>query len=244
MSIFAMNFCNVAMDKHYDASILKRVEMLVGESDWQGLVDYVDGLSNARFRTAGYMIGERIVPKLDETAVWQLTMRLTEHNSKAFLVTMMKAVALRLRQGTMLLRSSGSRAFLAMVRENEVDRQKVMTELLPVVENHEDVGWLLGKLGVEEGRERLVALLRVPTTAAAFTLFRTLHYIEHDRVMLVRTARFLMQRGDAMGFNLASLVRTYYGLDEVTGTFSLHIEPYELARLANSYDAFRRAMQL
>lgn len=232
------------MDKHYDPIILRRVEALVAEGDWQGLMTYVDGLSNAQFRTAGYILGERIMPRLNETNAWLLVMRLTEHNSKAFLVTMMKAVAVRIKQGNMQLRFAGSRAFLAMVRDNEVDRQKILTELLPVVESPEDVAWLLGKLGVEEGRERLAALLRVQTTAASYALFRTMHYIEHERPLLVRTVRFLMQRGDALGFNLASLLKTYYGLDEVTGTFSLHIEPYELARLANSYEAFRRAMQL
>ena len=190
------------------------------------------------------MLGERVVPTLDEADVWALVSALVEHNTRAFLVTMMKAVAARMKQGTMPLRSAGSRVFFAMVRDNEVDRQKVLAELLPVVTEAEDVAWLLGKLGVEEGRERLAALLRVQTTAASYALFRTLYHVEHERPLLVRTVRFLMQRGDALGFNLASLVKTYYGLDEVTGTFSLHIEPYELARLANSYEAFSRAMRM
>lgn len=232
------------MDKHYDRGILMRLESLTADNDWQSLIIYIDSLSNAQFRTAGYMLGERIIPTLSEADVWQLTMKLTEHNSKAFLVTMMKAVALRTKQGTLSLRSTGSRAFFAMIRNNDVDRKKVLAELLPVIDNAEDVAWLLGKLGIEEGRERLGVLLRVQTTPACYTLFRTLHYIEHERPLLVRTTRFLMQRGDAMGFNLASLIKAYYGLDEVTGTFSLHIEPYEFARLANSYEAFSRAMSL
>ena len=232
------------MDKHYNPAISRCLQNFAEQRDWQGLLLYLDGLSNAQYRTAGYMLGERTIPELDESDMWTLISSLVAHNAKAFLVTMMKAVAVRLKIGTLSLRSSGSRAFFAMVCNNEVDRQKVLTELLPVVESPEDVSWLLGKLGVEEGRERLAALLRVQTTAANYALFRTLHYIEHERPLLVRTARFLMQRGDAMGFNLASLIKTYYGLDEVTGTFSLHIEPYELARLSNSYEAFRRAMLL
>ena len=54
----------------------------------------------------------------------------------------------------------------------------------------------------------------------------------------------LMRRGDALGFNLASLLKAYYGLDALKGTFSLNIQPYQLARLSADYRAFCQAMNL
>jgi hypothetical protein len=51
-------------------------------------------------------------------------------------------------------------------------------------------------------------------------------------------AYFLMKRGDALSFNLASLMKEYFGLEEMKGTFSLRLKPFELARLETSYRAF------
>jgi hypothetical protein len=47
-----------------------------------------------------------------------------------------------------------------------------------------------------------------------------------------------MKRGDGLSFNLASLIKAYFGLDELKGTFSLRLKPYELARIESSYKAF------
>ena len=97
-------------------------------------------------------------------------------------------------------------------------------------------------IGISMSRER--SLLTIPTLAAGYTLFRTLHYVDHDIPLLTRTALYLMRRGDALGFNLASLLKAYYGLESLKGTFSLTIQPYQLARLSADYKAFCQAMNL
>ena len=183
------------------------------------------------------------MPELCEEDVWELTMVLTQYNSKAFLGTMLKALVERLQRGTLDLHSTGGGSFLTLIASNELDRQKTLAALLPAMKTADDVQWLLHKTGVEEGRERMACLLRIPTMACGFVLLRTLRFVEHDRALLVRVAVFLMKRGDGLGFNLASLLRTTYGLEEVKGVFSLHIEPYQLDRLSNSYEAFSRAMK-
>jgi len=233
----------LSTDKHYNPAIYARLQQLAGQSDWQGVLSYVESLSNAQFRTAGYILGERILPLTKEEDAWTLVQLLTKYDAKAFLVTMMKNVAERIANGELHLRSAGSRAFLAQVKDNAIDSQKVAAQLLPVLESPDDIRWLMRHLDLEEGKDRLALLLRVPTKAASYALFCTLRYIEHDRPLLIRTANYLIQRGDGLGFNLASLIRTYYGLDEVKGTFSLHVQPYQLARIESSYDAFCEIMK-
>ena len=232
------------MDKHYNPAIYQRLQQLAAQRDWQGISLYIDTLSNAHFRTAGYIIAERIVPVLDEVDTWSITLMLTAKNSKAFLVTMMKTVSQRLQEGTLHLHSNGSRAFLAQVQGNEVDKQKVIANLVPVLTEPDDVAWLLRKLSVEEGRPRIAHLITIPTLSASYVLFRTLHYVDHDTPLLTRTALYLMRRGDALGFNLASLLKAYYALESLKGTFSLTIQPYQLARLSADYKAFCQAMNL
>lgn len=98
-------------------------------------------------------------------------------------------------------------------------------------------------MAVDDGEPRLPYLLRINTLPAGYALFRATKYVDHNRPLLLRLTYFLMKRGDALGFNLASLLRTTYGLDEVSGVFSLRIEPYQLARIENSYKAFCEAMR-
>ena len=233
----------MANDKHYNPAIHQRLQQYAGQRDWQGLSVYLDSLSNARHRTAGYILGELILPHLDEQDTWTMVQALVMHDSRAFLVTLMKAVALRLSRGELHLRSNASRAFLNQIKGNDIDCQKSLSTLLPVLDQPDDIAWLFRKLEVGEGHPRLSLLLRTPILAAGYALFQTLHHVDHDRPMLVRVVTFLMKRGDALGFNLASLLRTYYGLDEVQGTFALRIEPYQLARLNDNYEAFCQAMR-
>ena len=86
-------------------------------------------------------------------------------------------------------------------------------------------------------------LLPVSTMPARFLLFNSLHFIDHDQPQLVRIATFLVKQGDGLSFNLASLMKTYFGLPRPLGTFSLSLQPYELARIAGSYDVFFRVMK-
>ncbi|MBQ8969465.1 MAG: hypothetical protein IJ064_07035 [Bacteroidaceae bacterium] len=156
---------------------------------------------------------------------------------------MLKAIYEGLTSGSLHLRSNGSKIFLVQVKDHPLDVQKTLLKLLPAMRRPEDVIWLFRQLEMEEGEPRLPYLMRTPTLPSAYVLFRTLHYIEHDRALLVRMAHFLMKRGDGPSFNLASLMKVYYGLDELKGTFSLRLEPFQLARIDNSYDAFCEIMR-
>lgn len=230
-------------DKHYNPAIYARLQNLAAEHDWQGIFLYLSTLSNAHFRTAGYILGERVFPSLPETDAWAMTTALVSYDAKAFLGTMLKAVNKGFIDCKFHLHSNGAKTFLNSILSRPVDVQKTLLGLLPVMEKPEDILWLFRKLEVEEGEPRIPYLIRTHTMAAGYVLFRTTKYVEHDRVLLVRVVRFLMKQGDGFPFNLASLFKTYYGLDEVKGTFSLRIEPYQLARLDTSYEAFCLAMQ-
>lgn len=231
------------MDKHYTPALYGRLQTLATQRDWQGLSSYLGGLSNAHFRTAGYMLGERVMPTLMEADAWEMASELIRYNDKAFLVTMMKAIAEGLRSDRLHLRTSGCHTLLAQLKPNAINVQKTLVALLPVVERPEDVQWLMGKLEMEKAESRIALLIRIPTLPCSFMLFHTLRFVEHNRPLLIRTALFLIKRDDDLSFNLASLIKAYYDLEEVKGTFSLRLEPYKLARIENSYEAFCEAMR-
>ena len=205
-------------------------------------MSYLDGLSNALFRTAGYVLGERLMPLLAEPDAWEMAGILVEHDTKAFLVTLMKAAREGLEQGRLHLRSGSARSFFQLVKHNAVDVQKTLQQLLPAISRPDDIVWLMKKLGVEDGEPRVGILLRTRTMAAGFVLLNTIRYVEHDRKYLIRVANYLIKQGDGIAFNLASFLCTYYGLEEVRGTFSLQLQPWQLARIENNYEAFCETM--
>ena len=218
----------------------KRLAPLVVQEEYVRLTDVLDSLSHSQFRTAVYMIGERYAPGLPADAFWRLFTTLVKWNPKAFLVVMLKAFSERMGKGTAGIRDDGFSRLCGIM--NEVDRQKTIDFMLPFLTDDEEVRHLFRCLGLQEAGRWIPYLIRVNTLPCAFVLFSSLRYIEHERDYLVRIAYYLMKRGDGLSFNLASLMKAYFGLDELKGTFSLQLKPFELARLETSYKAFCEKM--
>ena len=227
-------------DVHYSVMLDKRLAPLVMQEEYARLTDVLDSLSHSQFRTAVYMIGERYAPGLPADAFWRLFTTLVKWNPKAFLVVMLKAFSERMGKGTAGIRDDGFSRLCGIM--NEVDRQKTIDFMLPFLTDDEEVRHLFRCLGLQEAGRWIPYLIRVNTLPCAFVLFSSLRYIEHERDYLVRIAYYLMKRGDGLSFNLASLMKAYFGLDELKGTFSLQLKPFELARLETSYKAFCEKM--
>ena len=49
----------------------------------------------------------------------------------------------------------------------------------------------------------------------------------------------LMREGSGIAFNLVSILKCYFDLPQVRGSFSLKLDAYELSRMDASYEAFR-----
>ncbi len=205
---------------------------------WDGLLAYLDGLSNSQFRTAGYMLGDVLMKELSDSDFWHLAQVLIQHDSKAFLVTMLKSASER----GVSVEDSGFLSLCNILRQNETDASKTLRHLIPQMQKPEDIERLFSLLGVTDDEKRLTYLLREESLPASFVLFTTLKRLEHNRDLLVRTVRFIMKRGDSKAFNFASFLKTYWGLSEVEGTFARIVQPYQLAHIEGNYQAFCEAL--
>ena len=223
-------------DRHYSKTIEQHLLQPLKDADSEGLVRLLSSFSRSEQRTAGYMLGERLLLDCSAELYWQMTEALVCYDSKAYLITLMKTFLLRLSRGTASLSDVPFGRLAAGF--NEVERQKVALLLLPELEQPKQVEQLFQLLGLAKGREQLVYLIRVDTLPCLFLLLRSLRYIEHDRAEVLKVARQLMKRGSGSSFNLASIVKVAFGLDELSGTFSLRLQPYQIARLEQSYEAF------
>lgn len=223
-------------DRHYSKTLEQHLLPPLQARDAEGLVRLLDGFSRSEQRTAGYMLGERLLADCPADVYWQMTEALFAHDSRAYLITLMKTLLLRLGRGTASLSDAPFLRLAACF--NEVERQKVALLLLPAIELPEQVEALFSAMNVPKGREQMLYLVRIDTQPCLFLLLRSLRYIEHDRVEVLRVARQLMKRGTGKSFNLASIIKVAFGLDELSGTFSLRLQPYQVARLEQSYKAF------
>ena len=226
-------------DIHYSIQIDRRISPLVAVEDYKALFELLDSFSHSQFRTATYMLGEKYALEVSADGFWRLFAMLLQRDSKAFLVIMLKALVQRMEKGDVNIKDEG---FLTLCHiMNEVDRQKTLQFLLSYLKDDEQVRYLF-RCFTMETHEWIPYLIKVNSLPCSFVLFSSLRYIEHERDYLVRIAYFLMKRGDGLSFNLASLMKAYFGLEELKGTFSLQLKPFELARLETSYSAFCEKM--
>ncbi|MCR4994454.1 MAG: hypothetical protein K6A32_03605 [Bacteroidales bacterium] len=242
------------MDQHYHPLVYARLQQIFATSDWEALPTYLNSLSNAHFRTAGYLIGERCLSDVPEEVFWEVALQLITWQPKAFTVTVAKAAKVRLLDATLSLSDPGFVRLAASLRKEEriIDRQKLLMQWLPAIPQPEMMEQLFEQLGIHEPRRRVDFLIHINGLPAAFVLLRTLRFEEYDSNYLTGVCRQLIRRAsqhsttqgsnDSLSFNLASLLRTYFDLPDIRGTFSLALEPYELSRLDTDYEVFKRIL--
>ena len=242
------------MDKHYHPIVCQRLQAIFEGRDWDALTPYLTTLSNSHFRTAGYLIGERFLPAAAAADFWTVAQRLILWDAKAFTVTVGKAATARFLAATLSLQDAGFLQLMDALQGDShvIDREKLLRLWLPSATKPETMELLFNHLGVQAPRRRVDFLLQYDNLPAAFVLLRTLRFEEHDRDYLTGVCRQLIRRaatqssatssGGCLSFNLASLLRTYFDLPDLRGTFSLQLEPYELTRIDTDYEVFRRAV--
>lgn len=199
------------------------------------LTGYLDGMSNAGRRVAQACLENEVLPELETERFDALFVALFRADNRAWLGCLLKVLVQRIAAGRSGL---GDCVGLIAGEMTDVDRRKALLALLPVADAPEDVRLLLVRCGLADAGEWIQYLLQVNSRSAYFVLLGALRYVEHDRALLSRTCSYLMRKGDSLSFNVASIIRLSYDIKEVRGTFSLHLAPYQLARVEQNYSAF------
>lgn len=231
-------------DHHFDPHLLRQLSQLLRRETPEGaLVEFLSGLSNARFRTAGYLLGEHIMTVISPADFWHFFLVLVQFHSKAFLVTLMKTLAVRLERGEVSLHDEGFAPLAEFLAKNDEDCRKTIVTLLPHLNEVEDIRLLFRSLGLRDQSLWIPYLMKCSTLPSYYLLFLSLRHVEHNEDFLRRTVYFLIKQGDSLSFNMASLLRSWFGFDDIGGVFSLQLPPYQLSRIEESYSEFCRAIQ-
>lgn len=226
--------------RHNDI-LQQRLTNLIVAGDAKGLQAALQGLSNKDARTAGYLLGEVLLPQYAEgERFWALFLHLVPAQPKAYLGTFLKAAVTLYGCGRIAFSSLCLTEFSAHC--SPVDREKFLKACLPILRTPHEAQGVLQAFGMRQDKRTAAYLLHGGSAVCYYLLFKTLKVIE-DEGFLRDCCRTLMLKGDARSFNLASIVCHYFDLKDVPGVFSLRMEPYKLNRLDKSFESFLDIIQ-
>lgn len=225
-------------DKHFNQILFNKLSVFIEQEDYASLTAYLGTLSHSQFRTSGYILGEQIAAKLNAEDFWKLFNVLVKYNPKAFLSTMLKSFVFGMKQNRLFISDKGYENACELLRTSSIDTQKTISIVLPAITDVNLVRPLFLSLGYTEMSTWIFFLLKSFNTVTAFVLLQALHYVEQDRELLLKIARHILKQENSLAYNVVSIIRSVYDLNELKGTFSLRTQPYELSRIESSYEAF------
>lgn len=220
------------------------VYMKVRDGKLSELLEAFPRMSHGEFRAVSERLANDALlsNNCSEENYWKLFAGIVPTNSKAFLGTFLKAAVRRYDEGG--LHVTPMPALQAFADQaSPIDKRKVMDALLPKVKTSAEVSVLIRLFAADEPKDRVKALLKVDTAVACYCLFRELRQLEGDDALIHQTALSLMRRQTRHGYNLASMIQAYFGLDPLPGTFSLRLNPYELSLLERSEEEFMKILK-
>lgn len=226
------------------AQLRSRLAAFIVARSAEELRDHLRSLRNAEHRAASVVLAEAATWKaLNEEEFWQFFLVLTKDNAKAYLGTLLKAVVALHRRTPMAFDNEELRKFAQQVA-SDIDRRKTLDAILPLLSNTAEIERVLMLFDLHNSEERIRAgfLFRTGTPSSYFLLFRILQRWEDDPTTLRRFAIELIRKGDKTSFNMACIVREYFNLEALPGTFSLNLPPYELSRLDTHFEAFSKIL--
>ena len=212
---------------------------LLQSADAHAMAQFLSELSVSDFRTAGYLLSEEVLPAASEQTYWSLFVQIVPLHSKAYLGTFLKAAVSMYRKQLLSLSAEALQRFA--VQCTPIDCKKLLETLLPVMRSSEEVAVLINVFCPEETDASLIYLIKAHTPQTYYQLFQRMKKVDAQKVRSCVIS--LMKHSDALSFNMASLMKRYFDLPNVPGTFSLQVNDYELSRLDQGYEYFAKMLK-
>ncbi|MBQ8226170.1 MAG: hypothetical protein IJZ92_01850 [Bacteroidaceae bacterium] len=220
----------------HNPALLQRLRGYAQQNDAEGLRDCLSGLSNSAFRTAGFMLGETVLPELEAEQFWHFFEVIVPTHTKAYLGTFLKAAIHKFAAGGLTDGREALQRFSSQA--TAIDLRKIIEQLLPSLTQTADIEMLLDICCHGNIKQEVAALMRTNGEAGYYILFNRLKKLEGEPELLRSHCLTLMRKNDHRSFNLACIIHHYFGLNDLPGTFSLRLETYELSRLDGNYKHF------
>lgn len=219
------------------------IESYIRNRDWNGLSHHLNAVSNAEFRRLQTVMRETVMPRLANAEFWETYLHLLMFRRQAFLPCVLAAEGLA-KTDTLDFDCHEAHEVAEWLHANSPESVvKIIRMMVPVLTTAQQIEGLFRLLDFHNERECAAVLIKESTPYAYYVLFNVLRHAADNRQLLVAACLAIMKKNDDMSFNMASLLRSYFDLNEIKSTFSLQIEPYELSYIEQSYDNFLHVLK-
>ncbi len=212
----------------------------IEQKQWDRLPHLLNALSNSQFRRSESYVRESVLPQLKNDDFWEALYHLIIYKPQAFISGIL-AIEHLSKDGTLSYHNEGAQQLATVVNESQV--QKIISMAVPKLVSEEQVLGLFELFHFDDERKQVAVLIQTTTPLSYYHIFRTLQHIPDHRELALRTCRYVLKKGDDMSFNMAAILRAYFGLNEIQNQLSLKIEPYELSYLETSFETFKYALE-
>ncbi len=218
------------------------IRTLIEAKDWAGLDNLFARQSNADFRRTEALVRDSVMPHLSNGDFWETYMHLLMYRRQSFLACVCSISGLA---GTGELDFDCPQAVeLAqwLYQTSPESVAKVVRMAVPSLVSGSQILALFRLFGSMDEKSRVAVLVKETSPHAYYALFETLRQVPDDRQLQRAACLAVMRKSDDLSFNMASILKSYFGLDDIRSSFSLRIEPYELSSIDKSYDNFLRVL--
>lgn len=213
-----------------------RLTSLLQAKDAEGLCSMLGQFSVSEKRTFGYLMANKLLEQVDNDTFWFFFSALVPQEPKAHLITFLKPASQMYLSGRLSLNRQVLSDFAE--KASVIDGRKLLGTFLPIIQDVDEARFLMDSFCAREAQARVAALLPIDNLVASYMLFNELRAMDPDTSQIRHYCILLMQRGGRYGFNMASALSHYFGVENLPGTFSLRLNTYQLSRLEGSFDTF------
>ena len=205
--------------------------------DWDGMNKMLDSISNMEFRRMERVVREEVLTELDNDVFWEALLHIIIYKRAAF-ISGVVAIEHLADDGTLRFNGKYVERLYAHLKETHPQSiVKICNMMIPHLRTEQQMGDMFKAFHIDNNITQLSILLKVDSSISYYMIFKALKLIE-DKVVARKCCMAIIKRHNDMAFNMVSLIKTYFGLDDLPAHFSLNVEQYELSHIDRDFDTF------
>ena len=213
------------------------IQQFIRTHDWEGLNKMLGSLSNMEFRRMERVMREEVLVGLENDAFWETLLHIIIYKRAAF-ISCVVAVEHLAEDGTLRFENADAERLYQHLKEtNPPSIVKICNMMIPHLRTEKQIEDMFRAFHVDNDITRLAILLKVDSPPSYHLIFKTLKLVD-DKVVARTCCMAIIKRHNDMAFNMVSLVKAYFGLEDLPAHFSLNVEQYELSHIDRDFGTF------
>ncbi len=212
----------------------EKIKVYLNKEDYNGLNTMLQHFSKSELRRAERVVREDILVEMDNTNFWKTFRFFVMFRPQGYLpcISSIKHLA-----------ENGSLDFnnedVVAISENLSHQNiaKLVGMAIPCLKSEKQITNLFNAFQFHDDSACASILIRQNSPLCYYMLFTTLKR-HSDRILCLKCFDYLLKQNTDTAYNMASILRAYFGLHEREGHLSLKIEAYEISYLDQSAENF------